>query len=163
VLFVFLQSIIALLSYLLFRDRDAANGFRGRVMRGTSWGVARDDILKDPQLSQSLVASIDSLYHTERTIVPVELWRVASTAARQEPSFPVRTDEGYYVLTTWKFRKRGEIADLPYVKPEIESRLAIARRQQTMARLLENLRSEHVVQILVSSVPQDTVSLKTQE
>ncbi len=158
-----LSQDVALLSYLVFQDRDAANAFRGKVMRGTSWGSARQDILKDPQLSKSLIASIDSLYHTERTIVPAELWRVAQTAARQEPSFPVRTDEGYYILTVWKFRKRGELPDLPYVKPEIESRLAIARRQQTMARLLENLRSEHVVQILVSSVPQDTVSLKTQE
>ncbi|MBI2619402.1 MAG: peptidyl-prolyl cis-trans isomerase [Ignavibacteriales bacterium] len=154
---------VALVSFVIFQDRDAANAFRLKVLRGTPWAVASRELLNDPLQAQATVASVDSVYHTERTIVPTQLWRVAVASPRQEPSFPVRTDEGYIILTVWKFTKRGEVADLPYVTQEIESRLAIARRQLATERLLENLRSQHVVQILVSSVPQDSVSLKMLE
>lgn len=160
--FVLSQDIVHL-SFILFGERDAANAFRSRVLRGLSWSAAREEIVSDAQRSASVIAAVDSVYHTERTIMPAELWRVASTASRQEPSFPIRTNDGYYVLTVWKYKKRGEVADLPYVKQDIENRLAIARRQRAMEQLLENLRSQHVVQILVSSVPQDTVSLRNQE
>jgi hypothetical protein len=105
----------------------------------------------------------DSSYYTASTLLPSELWRIISSIPRREPSFPVRTDEGFCILMVWKFTRQGDAADLAYVKDEILSRLAINRRQQTMDKLLEDLRSKHVVQILISSVPQDSVSLRSRE
>lgn len=154
---------VALISMMLFRERDPANSFRTRVLRGTPWDDARDQVLSDPQQSPLLITHIDSAYYSESTLFPPELWRIVSSAAKQEPSFPVRTDDGFYVVTVWRFTKHGDVPDIAYVKDEIKSRLAISRRQEAMDRLLENLRSHHVVQILVSSVPQDSLALQDQE
>lgn len=153
---------LALLSLALFRDREAANAFRAALVRGTSWSNALQQARLQNQPA-SLIVVLDSVYYRETTLYPAELWRVASTTPRQEPSFPIRTDDGFYVLTVWRFTRRGDLSDLRYVRDEIESRLAIARRQQVMDSLLVNLRSKHVVQILVSSVPLDTVNLKADE
>jgi PPIC-type PPIASE domain len=154
---------IALISLMLFKERDPANSFRTKVMRGASWNETRDQLLSDPQQRISVITHVDSAYYSESTLFPPELWRVVSSASKQEPSFPVRTDDGYYVVMIWKFTRRGDVPELAYVRDEIKSRLAISRRQVAMDRLLENLRSKHVVQILVSSVPQDSLSLKNQE
>jgi len=154
---------VALVSFVFFRERDAANAFRAKVMRGTAWSEALNQTLQDPQQSSGIVMHADSSYYTAATLLPAELWRVVASGPRREPSFPVRTEEGYSIIIVWKYTRRGETADLAYMRDEIRSRLAINRRQQTMDKLLENLRSEHVVQIFISSVPQDTVSLKGQE
>jgi hypothetical protein len=158
-----LSTDVALVSFVLFKDREAAIAFRTRVVRQSSWNAAKKDLLSDPQLAAGVITAVDSIYHSERTLFPPELWRTAATTARQEPSFPVRAPEGHYVLFVWKLTRKGDTADLPYVKREIQSRLAIAERQQVMGQLLENLRSNHVVQILISSVPQDSVSLRSRE
>ena len=158
-----LSQDVALVSFIFFKDRDEANTFRTRVMRGTAWSAARKDLFADPVRASGVVMQADSSYYTSSTLLPSELWRIISSIPRREPSFPVRTDEGFCILMVWKFTRQGDAADLAYVKDEILSRLAINRRQQTMDKLLENLRSKHVVQILISSVPQDSVSLRTHE
>ncbi len=153
---------LALLSLALFRDRENANSFRASLLRGTPWPDAvRQARQQDQSGSQAVI--LDSVYYRESTLYPAELWRVASVSPRLDPSVPIRTDDGFYVLVVWKFTRRGDTPDLRYVREEIESRLAIARRQQVMDSLLANLRAKHVVQILVSSVPPDTVQLKSDE
>ncbi|MBI4417705.1 MAG: peptidyl-prolyl cis-trans isomerase [Ignavibacteriales bacterium] len=154
---------VALMSFVLFGERDPANAFRTRIARGTPWSQALSELISDPTAVSHVITRADSAYHTERSLLPEELWKVVHATARREPSFPVRTSDGYYVLFVWKLSRRGEIADLPYVTEEIRSRLTIAGRRQVMDQLLENLRSKHVVQILVSSVPQDSISLRPQE
>jgi len=72
------------------------------------------------------------------------------------PSFPIRTDDGFYVLMTWKLGRKGETADVLYVEPEIRGRLAIERRQQKMEELLAKLRKQHTVEILAGPVAGDT-------
>ncbi|MEX1139984.1 MAG: peptidylprolyl isomerase [Bacteroidota bacterium] len=158
-----LSNDVALISFVLFWERDAAIAFRTRLMRGTSWVAGKAELLADPQLSQSVITTVDSAYQSERTLFPPELWRAVVTTVRQEPSFPIRTPEGHYVIFVWKLTRKGDTADLPYVRREIQSRLAIAERQQVTEQLLENLRSNHVVQILISSVPQDSVTLRSRE
>jgi len=154
---------VALLSFVLFDERESANSFRTKILRGTSWGAAYEQLMSDPQQAMHVVTLVDSAYYTERSLLPAELWRIAIATPRREPSFPIRTSDGHYVLIAWKLSRKGERADLPYVMDEIRSRIAIAERQEAMDRLLENLRSRHVVQILVSSVPQDTASLRNEE
>ena len=154
---------VALISFVFFKDRDEANAFRSTIMRGTAWGAARSELLADPSKALGVVMHADSSYYTATTLLPSELWKIVSSTPRHEPSFPVRTDEGFCILIVWKLTRRGEAADLAYVKDEILSRLAVNRRQQAMDKLLENLRSKHVVQILISSVPQDSVSLRAHE
>jgi hypothetical protein len=145
-----LPTDIALVSFLLFRDRDAANAFRTLVIKGTPWALAVRQTVVDPQQSLLIVARMDSAYYSQRTLFPVELWRVASASTKPEPSFPVHTNEGFYILIVWKLGRQGQIADLAYVERDIRSRLTIERRRRSLDSLLERLRSKHAVEFMVS-------------
>ena len=90
-----LASDVALLSFALFRDRETANAFRTTVLRGTTWNAALEQVQNNPEQASSLVARLDSSYFTPSTLFPPELWRVASAAQRAEPSFAIRTDDGF--------------------------------------------------------------------
>ena len=145
-----LSTDVALVSYVLFKDRDAANAFRTNVLKGTSWDQGLRKVLADPQQHSTVAARMDSVYFTQSTLLPVELWRVASAATKQEPSFPVRTNEGFYVLIVWKVGRAGQVADMPYVEQDIRSRLTIERRRHALEALLETLRSKHAVELMVN-------------
>lgn len=145
-----LPTDVALVSFLLFTDRDAANAFRAVVLKGTPWPQAVRQTMADPKQSSLILASMDSAYYTQTTLLPVELWRVATASTKPEPSFPVHTDEGSYILVVWKLSHQGQIADLAYVEREIRSRLAIDRRRHALDGLIERLRSKHAVELMVS-------------
>jgi len=145
-----LTTDVALVSLLLFTDRDAANAFRTVVLKGTPWAQAVRKAMADPKQSSMILATMDSVYYTQSTLLPVELWRVASASTKQEPSFPVHTDEGSYILIVWKLSHQGQIADQAYVEREIRSRLAIDRRRRALDGLIERLRSKHAVELMVS-------------
>lgn len=155
-----LPTDVALVSYLLFRDRDAANAFRTMVLKGTPWSQATSQALADPRQASMIEARVDSTYYTQSTLLPVELWRVASASTKPEPSFPVRTNEGFYVLIVWKLIRQGQVADLAYVENEIKSRLTIERRRRALDALIETLRSKHAVEFLLNEEV-DTSSVKS--
>jgi hypothetical protein len=145
-----LSSDVALISYVLFRDRDAANAFRTTVLKGTLWKQAISQVLADPQQSSQIVAKIDSAYYNQNTLLPAELWRVAAASVKPEPSFPIRTNDGSYVVIVWKFGRQGQVADLAYVENDIRSRMTIERRRRALTSLVETLRSKHTVEYLLS-------------
>jgi hypothetical protein len=158
-----LRNDVALLSYAVFSDRDAANKFRNTVLRGTEWYDAMRQLLNDPRQGAKILTKGDSLYHTQGSLLPADLWRVASSANLKEPSFPISTTEGYYVLIVWQFGKLGQPADIRLVDGEIRSRLTIERRSHMYDSLVENLRTKHSVEILTGSVVNDTTQSKSSE
>jgi hypothetical protein len=145
-----LSADVALVSYVLFRDRDAANAFRTAILKGAPWRQAIGQILADPQQSSQIIARIDSGYYLQNTMLPAELWRVAAASVKPEPSFPIRTTEGSYILIVWKFSRQGQVADLAYVENDIRSRLTIDRRRRALTTLIETLRSKHAVELMLS-------------
>jgi hypothetical protein len=140
-----LTNDVVMVSFALFAERDAANQFRSTVLRGTPWGTA----VQDPTHGATILALIDSTYFTQQTLFPPELWRAATGIGAGSPSFPIRTDDGYYVLLVWRYARQGQQAELAYVEPEIRNRLAIQRRQANYDSLLENLRARYAVELLV--------------
>lgn len=145
-----LPTDVALVSFMLFSDRDAANAFRTLVLKGTSWYQAARQVAADPKQSSFVLAKTDSAYYSQSTLLPADLWRVASASTKPEPSFPVHTNEGFYILIVWKLSRQGQTADLAYVEPEIRSRLTIDRRRQGLEGLIDRLRSSHAVELMVS-------------
>ncbi|HTP80387.1 MAG TPA: peptidylprolyl isomerase [Bacteroidota bacterium] len=154
--FVLVQDV-ALVSYVAFHERDAATAFRNSVLKGTPWSTAVSALSG----SSALLSRIDSVYETQASLVPVELWRVASNASPREPSFPVNTSSGYCVLIVWKFERQGQPADLGYVEREIRGRLTVERRRKLYNALVENLRARHAVEVLISAG--DSSALKSGE
>ncbi|HWP83349.1 MAG TPA: peptidylprolyl isomerase [Bacteroidota bacterium] len=154
-----LPTDVALVSFALFRNREAATLFRTTVLRGTPWADAIRQTATDPEKKTALVTYVDSVYFTQATFLPVELWRVATTFQRGEPSFPIRTEDGFYCLVVWKLLRQGQTPDLAYVEREIRSRLAIERRRTTLDSLMENLRSRHIVQVFMATGVPDTARI----
>jgi peptidyl-prolyl cis-trans isomerase C len=145
-----LPTDVALVSFLMFADRDVANSFRTVVLKGTPWSQAVRQAMADPQQSLLMLAKTDSAYFSQSTLLPADLWRVVSASTKPEPSFPVHTNEGFYILIVWKFSRQGQSADLAYVEPEIRSRLTIDHRRRALEGLIERLRSGHAVEMMVS-------------
>lgn len=150
-----LQQDVALVSSVLFSERDAATSFRNTVVRGTPWSQALEK-LRTPV--QSVIARVDSVYYTQATLLPAELWKVAANFPGKNPSFPVNTSNGYFILIVWKFSREGDQADPRYVAPEIRGRIAIERRRRAYNSLVENLRAKHSVEVFVSPSGADTSS-----
>jgi hypothetical protein len=147
---------MALVSYVLFKNRDAATEFRNLILKGTPWNSAIN------QQVQSILMRVDSTYQTQATLLPAELWRVASTSTSHEFSFPISTDNGYYILVVWKFIKEGQTADISLVEQEIRGRLTVERRRQMFHRLVQGVRAKHAIQVFVNA-PADTGKFKTEE
>jgi hypothetical protein len=143
-------------SYAAFKNRDAATEFRNKVLSGTPWVTAVQ------QHSALLLLRIDSAYQTQATLLPAELWRVASNATNRDPSFPISVTSGYYVITVWKFIKQGQTAELPLVTQEIQSRLTIERRRKLFDQLVQKLRAKHAIEVFMTSSG-DSVSLQKEE
>jgi hypothetical protein len=93
---------------------------------------------------------VDSSYQTEATLLPTELWRVATKATNRELSFPINTNNGYYIMVVWRFVKQGQTADISLVEQEIRSRLTIERRQKLFDQLIQNLRAKHAIEVFVN-------------
>jgi hypothetical protein len=147
---------MALMSYALFKNRDAATEFRNLVVKGTPWHSAIN------QQASLMTMRVDSTYQTQATLMPAELWRVASTSTNRECSFPISTDKGYYILVVWKFIRQGQTSDMSLVEQEIRARLTVERRRQLFSRLVQNLRAKHAIQVFVKQAS-DTGKSKIEE
>jgi hypothetical protein len=138
-----------LVSYALFKNRDAATEFRNLILKGMTWSSA---VIKQ---APSIFTRLDSSYQTQATLMPGELWRVAIRSANNELSFPINTNNGYYILVVWKSIKQGQTADLPLVEQEIRGRLTVERRRALYNQLVQKLRAKHAIEVFTTS-PSDS-------
>ena len=142
-----LREDVANLSFALFADRDAANTFRSRILRGAAWleavAAAQQDTLTRTQMLQVATRQ----YFTRTNLYPEELWKLARTLPRDEISFVVKTAAGYYVIAVHSFRQQGEMPELEYCRNEIRDRLLIEQRRQSFERLLTALRGKTPVEV----------------
>jgi len=140
-----LQEDVVQLSFARFSDRDGANAFRSRLLRGTTWTDAIAAVHGDSAAAAELLQVSTHEYFSKSTLYPEEVWKLARTLGREEVSFVVRTGVGYYVMITHSLKRRGEIPDLDYVWNEIRDRMLIRKRQERYNRLLTNLRAKFPV------------------
>ena len=94
-------------SYALFSDRDAANVFRGKLVRGGAWNAVLDEVQRDSLLKPRLLQSASHQFFTRATLFPPELWKLARNQGKEEPSFAAKIGTGYYVLVTHSAKKQG--------------------------------------------------------
>jgi hypothetical protein len=164
-----LQEDVALLSYVLFSERGAANDFRSRVLRGTSWDDALRQVQDDSLQRAKLLRVVDRQYFTRATLYPEELWRLARTLPRQGVSFVVTTNAGFYVLIAHGYRRQGESPDWDYIRRELRARLLLSERRRLYDNLLAALRTQHTVELRFASPdtaqtePQRSSSTSTME
>lgn len=143
-------------SYALFADRDIANSLRSRILRGAAWDDALAAHQRDSLSHKQLLLTATRQYVTRANLYPEELWRLARSLPKDEVSFVLKTDAGYYVVMTHSVKQTGEMPDLEYIRNEIRGRLLIDQRRLAYERLLSSLRSKNRVELGIE-LP-DTVS-----
>ena len=151
-----LREDVVKVSYVLFGDRDAANSFRSKLLRGTEWNVAVEEAQKDSLLKPHLVQVASRQFFTQSNLYPAELWKLARNLGENEVSFVVKTAAGYYILVAHGVKRQGELPELEYVRNEIRDRILVERRRLKYEKLLTEVRSKHSVEVRLAE--SDTLS-----
>jgi peptidyl-prolyl cis-trans isomerase C len=138
----------------IFRDRRAGERFRDLALGHGGWAGA----IAESKASKKLIGSADSVLHTQATLFPNELWRLASAMRLHDVSFPVKTSAGFFVMRMLGSLKRGESMPEPLVEPTIRERLSVELRQQKYSELVESLRKKNTVQLYYAE--KDTLASK---
>lgn len=142
-----LKEDVANVSFALFADRDPANTFRSRILRGTSWDDAVAATQQDSTGRTQLLQVATRQFFTRTNLYPEELWKLARTLSRDEVSFVLKTEPGYYVLLVHSFKQQGDMPDLAYIRNDIRDRLLLEQRRLHYERLLASLRGTTPVEI----------------
>jgi len=138
----------------IFRDRRAAERFRDAALGSGGWAAA----VSEARDGGAIVGATDSVLHTQSTLYPNELWRLATAMRTNDISFPVKTSAGFFVIRLLGSLKRGESPPLRSVEGRIRERLSVELRQQKYSDLIETLRRKNNVQLFYAE--KDTLASK---
>jgi len=155
-----LREDITLASYVLFRDRDAANSFRASVLRGSSWETALADLQVKKAAQSPIVRSAIRQFFSRSTLYPDELWKLARSLAKDDVSFAFHTDEGYVVLRTHQNYRQGELPPLEYARTEVRERLLMDLRRARYEEFLGTVRKRYSIDIRELTAGHDSSATK---
>ena len=156
-----LQEDVARASIALFAGRDAANAFRTLLVGGLAWDEAIRRVSGDTAAASHPLSIAPNRYVTHSGSYPAELWKLTSTLRPGEVSFPVRSQDGYYIFQLHSLKHRGERPDLDYVRDEARNRMLMEERQRRYERLLAMLRARARVDVRLNAATRtDTARLQ---
>ncbi len=147
-----LHEDVAKMSFALFEEREPANAFRLKILRGTSWSDAAQQVQSDSETKEQVLRVATQEYFTQSMLYPEELWKIARTLSKEDVSYVVKTSAGYCVVLVHATMKQGELPDFEYAKNEIRERLTIERRKAQYEELLATLRTKYDVDVRLDSV-----------
>jgi hypothetical protein len=142
-----LQQDVLLASIAVFDDRDAANSFRSRVLRGTSWENALQQIQSDPRQKAHLLQVSHREHFTRMTLFPEELWKLARSLDREDVSFPLKTSRGTYVIRVHQTYRQGDLPPLVYARNEVRQRVLMDLRREKYDALVASLKTKRRVDV----------------
>lgn len=144
-----LKEDVASVGYARFSDREAANAFRLRLLQGSSWVDAVTATERDSTSRTKLTRVVTRQYVTRTTLYPEELWKLARALTKDDVSFVLRVDSGYYVLVSHGLKQQGEMPELEFVRNEIRDRILIEQRRLRYQALLAELRERFSVEVAI--------------
>lgn len=142
-----LREDVARVSVALFSQREAANGFRTLLVGGLLWDDAVKRVSADTAVAAHPLHVATHRYVTRSSLYPTELWKLTTTLRAGEVSFPVRSQDGYYILQLHGLKHPGERPDIAYVRDEARNRMLVEQRQRRYERLLAELRTRTRVDV----------------
>lgn len=143
-----LKENIVRLSLAVFRDFETANQFRSEALSMAGWENSLKKIRSESP--ENLLTSTDSIFYSQTSLYPPELWKVATALGMFEVSFPIKTSAGFVVMRSLGLFRSNTVAPLSYVENEIRSRITMDLRQTQYQKFLQSLRSKHTVQLMIS-------------
>lgn len=142
-----LHQDVVLASYALFADREIANAFRTVLLRGAAWNDALKKIQTDEKAAPLLLQAATRQYFSQQTLYPQELWKLTRSLGRDEVSFVLKVNEGFYVVKVYGVKRQGDVPDLDYVRNDVRNRLLLEERRARYDRLVADLRARHGVEV----------------
>lgn len=136
-----------------FRSREHASAFGASIARGLSWDSVVVSVRKSPKVSREIIAEISQRYVTQMNLFPEELWKVALTLNINEPSYPVKTMEGYFIVQVVEHHQSGNEASYDLAKDEARERFMIEQTRNRYAELLGTLRLRTAVEVMLPNTP----------
>ncbi len=149
------------ISFAIFDERDAANAFRAKILRGASWSESVHQVQGDDEIKDHILRIETSKYFSQAMLYPEELWKVARTLSKEDISYVIRTAAGYCVALVHEAIKQGELPTLEYARDEIRKRLEIVHRTAKYNELVATLRAKGDIEIRLGS--SDTTVQHSQE
>lgn len=141
------------LSLAIFNQSSEANQFRASALGAAGWQNSIRSMLRIERFrtdeTKGLLSFSDSLFFTQSSLYPPELWKVATALGMLEVSFPVRTSVGYVVMRSLGQFKKGAMTPLHYVEDDIRQRLTMELRQERYQTFVQTLRNKHTVQFMI--------------
>lgn len=137
------------LSVVIFQSLESANQFREAALGDQGWNSTVS--LFRQNSSNPIMSFRDSVFFTQSSLYPPELWKVANALGMLEVSFPVKTSVGFVVMRSLGQFKIGAPSPLQYVESEIRSRLTMELRQQRYQQFIQTLRNKYTVQLMIST------------
>ncbi len=147
-----LREDVVLASYALFADRETANTFRTALLRGTSWNEAIQKTQADEKAAPHLLQAATRQYFTQQNLFPQELWKLTRSLGRDEVSFVLKVNEGFYVVKVYGVKRQGDIPDLDYVRNDVRQRLLLEERRARYDHLVAELRARHGVEVRMDRI-----------
>ncbi|HAP35392.1 MAG TPA: hypothetical protein DCQ28_05425 [Bacteroidetes bacterium] len=135
------------LSLVIFQSLESANQFREAALGDQGWNGAVSMFRQNS--SNPIMSFRDSVFFTQSSLYPPELWKVANALGMLEVSFPVKTSVGFVVMRSLGQFKIGAPSPLQYVESEIRSRLTMELRQQRYQQFIQTLRNKYTVQLMI--------------
>ncbi len=146
--FILRENLIKL-SVIIFQSLESANRFRETALGVQGWN---NSVIQFRTNSGNPIMSFrDSIFFTQSSLYPPELWKVANALGMFEVSFPVKTSIGFVIMCSLGQFKSGAPSPLQYVESEIRTRLAMELRQQRYQQFMQILRTKHTVQLMVAT------------
>lgn len=137
------------LSVIIFNSNTSASRFRSSALGEMGWDESVRMFRTDT--GSGVVSYSDSLFFTQPSLYPPELWKVATALGMFEVSFPVNTSIGYVVMRSLGQYKKGTLSPIHYIQNDIRHRLTMERRQQRYQEFIQRLRTKHTVQYLYTT------------
>lgn len=134
-----------------FLTRASASSFAAYFAHGLSWDSASTLFGADSARNKDLTGNIPPGYYTERTLIPEELWKVASTLNPGEASFPLNLTTGYAVILLVEKIRRGDAPVFEVVQGQVKERLMMERRRLKYSQTLESLRKKYKIETFVNN------------
>jgi hypothetical protein len=144
-----LRDNLVKLSVVIFQSIESANQFREATLGEQGWNNSVSQFRANS--ANPIMSVRDSIFFTQSSLYPPELWKVANALGMFEVSFPVKTSVGFVVMRSLGQFKTGTSSPLQYVESEIRARLAMELRQQRYQQFIQTLRNKYTVQLMVAT------------
>lgn len=152
----FVREQVIKVNMIGFRTREHASAFGASIARGMMWDTAVAAIKNRSPLNQEIIAEVSQRYVSQTTLFPEELWKVARTLNIQEPSYPVRTTDGYFIIQVLEQHQPGDTATYELVRDEVKERFLVEQTRRRYEELLGTLRKKTTVDVKFSTTTDTT-------